>query len=141
MRAKDIGYIGLLIFAVLCFLLALLMYSAPAYESTIIQIDNASPCKKNNGEWIQVADFIANESVYICGYVRANIQELHQQIQIRIYEGERDLLKQPIYYDNIWVSNGEMHIPLKIYLDPDNYTVEISIGRKILNVIQLQIKN
>ncbi|MBI4738404.1 hypothetical protein HY772_02375 [Candidatus Woesearchaeota archaeon] len=139
MKAKDFGYIGLVICAVFCFLIAWLMYSTPAYEPTIIQLDDTFPCKENNSEWIQVDNFTVGESFYICSYVKSNVPELHKQIQIRIYEGKRDLMERPVYYDNIWVSNGEISIPLKTYLYPGSYTVELSSGRKILSTLRVEI--
>ncbi|MBV6452138.1 MAG: hypothetical protein MHPDNHAH_02891 [Anaerolineales bacterium] len=60
-------------------------------------------------------------------------------MQICIYNGKQDILETPIYYENVWVSNGEMVIPLDVYIPPGNYEIQITDGRIILSTLKIEI--
>ncbi len=140
MRAKHFGYVGLAIWAILCILAGWLMYYTPGYGPVRFNLSNTILCKKNGDEWMPVDSFNVGEVLYICSHVESNVQDLREQIQIRVYEGERETFEYPIYYDNIWISNGDVNIPLRVSLYSGNYTVEISSGRKIFSIIQVEIQ-
>lgn len=140
MRTKYFGYIGVVLWTMACIIIGWLMYFAPEYKPIAIRFNNIFSCKKNGDTWLQVNSFREGEVLYICGRVESNVQEFRKQIQIRIYEGERETFEHPIYYDNVWVSKEDVVIPLQTFLHSGNYTVEISSGRKILGTICLEIQ-
>lgn len=141
MKAKHFGYVGLAIWAILCFLAGWLIYYAPGYEPVRFKLNNTFLCKKNDDKWNHVDSYKMGEDLYICSRVSSNVQDLREQVQIRVYEGEREAFERPIYYDNTWISNGDVNIPLRTYLYSGSYTVEISSGREIFSAIKVEIQD
>ena len=139
MNSKNFGYIGLVVVVVLGILI-MWLDSTFSHEPPTIQLESTFLCEKSgNNKWMQINEFTVGEDIYVCGQATSNAQDF--QIQIRVYEGERGALERPIYYNNIDVSNGDLYIPLRIYLDPGNYTVEVSNGRDILSTLQIRVND
>jgi hypothetical protein len=139
MNSKNFGYIGLVVVVVLGILI-MWLDSTFSHEPPTIQLESTFLCEKSgNNKWMQINEFTVGEDIYVCGQAKSNAQDF--QIQIRVYEGERGALERPIYYNNIDVSNGDLHIPLRIYLDPGNYTMEVSNGRDILSTLQIRVND
>lgn len=140
MRAKDFGYIGLIVIVLFFVLIVWLMSSAvPSDQPTRILITRAFSCRSENNEWQKTQSFVVDESIFVCGQVSANAVTFRKQVQLRIYEGERDTLEAPIYYGNVWLTEKDSKIPVEVELAPGDYSIEISDGRTILVALQIVV--
>lgn len=139
--SANIGYLGLLIFVFCAIIGIVLEYTIPSNEPLRIVLDHTFPCLQSGNLWVLSESFGMDQSIYICGDIKSNATSLKTQIQIRVYKNELQPMDRAIYYDNVWVSNGELKLPIKTQLEPGKYVIQISSGRKSLSIIKLEVIN
>lgn len=127
------------VWLLLCGVILWMMQTLPPYVETIVKLNNPYLCLNNGDEWVKVEKFSIDDSFYICGLITSNKTDLHAQIQIRVYENELSSMANAIYYDNVWISAGDQHIPIRTGLLSGTYVVQISSGRKTINVIEFEV--
>lgn len=142
MKQRDLtlaGKIFLFVFAILCILIIVVLNAIPSQKPTTLKLGNTNTCVKVDGEWVSIKNFTVDQPIHVCGNVSSNDPSLHAQIQIRVYENEITTQDDAIFYDNLWISNGERAIPVSIYLQPGSYIIQVSSGRKTLSIVNLEI--
>jgi hypothetical protein len=139
MKTKHIGYLGMGVWLILCVIIIVLMISGEPYVETTISLDRPYLCKNTGVEWLEVENFNVGDNIHICAVIRSNKVDLRSQIQVRVYQDELTMQANAIYYDNIWISNGEVAIPLDTYLLSGIYIVQISYGKTTLGIMQIDV--
>lgn len=137
--SKNIGYLGLMIWILFCLGGLILDYVSPPYVPLDIKIENPTTCKTVNGKWLTDETFKVGQVVYICANIKSNVSDLHTQIDIRVYENEVQSMAKAIFYDMVWVSNGESRILVDNYFFPGKYVIQISNGRKTLAMVEFNV--
>jgi len=137
--SKNIGYIGILLFA-FC-LIAELIFArfVPSINPVTVKLDHVYPCQKDGETWKSIDVIEEDQNIYICGVARANVTPLKAQIQVRVYENELQPMYKAIYYDNIWISDGQIHLLIRSQFWPGKYIIEVNNGRKTLSVISFEV--
>ena len=136
---STVAKIVLLVWIALVVLAIWIMKIAPEYEPITVTLRHVIACKEVGNEWVKVENFDVDESIRLCGDMTLSDPGSSHQIQIRVYEREMTAQDKAIYYDNIWISNGFTIIPIKTYLYPGKYVIQISSGRTTLNIYKLDI--
>jgi len=142
MNSKQVGNrLGVLALTITIVLLLIAAFSAKSYsyKPNRIKITNPYPCVKNGVEWIKVDKFALQDFYHVCGYVSSQNPNLKAQIDIRLYKNRITHQKDAIFYDVEWIHNGDVSIPLDVYLDPGTYVVHIADGRLALAEIEFQV--
>lgn len=137
--SENIGYVGILLFA-LC-LIAELFFArfVPSTKPVTVMLDHVYPCQKDGETWKSVDVIEEDQNIYICGVARANVTPLKAQIQIRVYENELQPMYKAIFYDNIWISDGEINLLIRSQFWPGKYIIEVNSGRKTLGVVSFEV--
>lgn len=136
---STLGYLGLIVWILFCLAGVILDYISPPYTPTIVKLVNSYPCKESDSRWVANDTFKADQSIYICARIESNVSDLHKQVQIYVFENELQTEINAIFYDNVWVSNGEVHILLKTNFNPGTYVISVVSGRKSLSLIQFDV--
>jgi hypothetical protein len=142
MKTSDIkknNYVVFIIFIILIALLKWIISTLPSSEIVYFTLQDTFTCEKRGESRNRINVFVVDDTINICTQVNSDIEDIHKQVQIRIYEGEQNILESPIYYESVWVSNGEMIISLDIYLSPGVYEIQITNGRTILSILKIKI--
>lgn len=129
----------LLIVMALWLLPTILLRDSPPYKPTYISVDDPYACKKIGDEWVSTADFQVDQDIYICGNINLSGPEKQKEVWISIYEGKKSYFEDQIYFDVINVSDKETTIPIRTYLNPGSYEIQITDGRKILAEIMIRV--
>lgn len=133
------GQIFLVVWVILCLLIYWMLNKTPIYKPNIINFVNPLACEKENNDLHITSIFKVGQKIYICGHIRLSDPNKKQEMQIRVYEGERSFNEHEIFYSNVIVSNDDKAIPVDVYLLPGNYEIQISDGRRILNTIAIEV--
>lgn len=96
-------------------------------------------CKQVDSKWLDVESFSQGENLQICGYIQSNNPNLEKQVDVRIYREEIKSQIFAIYHDLIWVTNGDVVLPINKELKAGTYVISINLGRKILDIIEMKI--
>lgn len=142
MKISDIKKHSYIVFLILLILIVLLRRAfsiLPSSKPAYFTLQNTFTCEERDGVMDRISVFGVNKTISICTQVNSVVENLHKQMQICIYNGKQDILETPIYYENVWVSNGEMVIPLDVYIPPGNYEIQITDGRIILSTLKIEI--
>jgi len=139
--SANFGHLGLLVFILFVIGGIILEHINPPEEPPIVILDRAFPCQQDKNLWVLSESFKADQSIYICGNIKSNKTTLKAQVQIRVYENKLQPMDNAIYYDNIWISNGDVKLPIKAQFEAGKYVVEISSGRKSLSIIEFDVIN
>lgn len=142
MKNKGLSFAGKIFLSswiVLCFVTIVILKNVSMRQPTVVRLTNANACEKIGDNWAEIKEYYIGQPIYLCGEINTNVTDFHGQIQIRVYEDVITSQDDAVYYDNLWVSNGKIQLPVNTYLLPGKYVVQVSSGKKTLAVIEYSI--